>query len=205
MICGGRRLDGGEPQSLPECRYEVLSDECTAKVRAVQPPRLIKLPEPLKDLPTAGGGFYFIATVLDVEIALPIEITPFIHFDRADPSQIELIQQSLYSLEDYGMNIRRMYYEHDWLPNDNMDKTKGYRSEPITEKRCRYYILSFSGFGHDVNDLLKIMFLVPPYISAFAHFRTTLPFGCGSFFGRGLDRRRANRSIRAPSSLNLLP
>jgi hypothetical protein len=39
-----------------------------------QSPRLIKSLRPVVGLPMNGGGFYFIATVLNVEIELPVEI-----------------------------------------------------------------------------------------------------------------------------------
>ena len=151
----------------------------------LETPRLVKSSEQLMNFPTNGGGFYFVATPLDVEVALPFEITPSIYFDRADKSQIEVIRASLDKSEDEGIKLRRMYYETDWIRNDDVDPTKGLKAVPIAERQFRYHIISFSGYGHDVHNLLKLMFILEPCISAFAHFYTTQPFGCGRLIGRG--------------------
>jgi hypothetical protein len=154
------------------------------------------------------GGFFFIASVLDVKLPLPIELTPSIHLDRADSSQIATIQESLWNFEHPNFpDPGRMYYEYDWIPIGGVSNIRSI-TEPIPEGKWRYYILAFSGPGNDVHELLKIMFVVPPYISAFASFRTTLPFGCGAVFSRGLDNS-AHQSfysgpiITQPSSLTM--
>jgi hypothetical protein len=156
-------------------------------VCALDSPRLIRLLQPLDNLPPHTGGFFVVANVLDTKLDLPIDITPSIHLDRADSSQVAEIQQSLWNSEYYSIPRQgRLYYESDWLPFRNNGQT-GYRTEPITADKWRYYILAFSGSENDVYNLLKITFLLPPYISAFAKFRTTLPLGRGSVFGRGMD------------------
>lgn len=57
----------------------------------------------------------------------------------------------------------------------------------MPESEWRYYILTFSGNGSEVNDLLKVMDIIPPYICSLAHFYTTEPFGYGSPWGYGTD------------------
>jgi hypothetical protein len=172
----------------------------------LQEPRLIKLLQPLNELPTGICGFFVVANVLDTQINLPVDITPTIHLDRADYTQILEIQQSLWNSEYYNIPRQgRLYYEADWIPFDNIGGT-GYRTEPIPQDRWRYYILAFFGLEHDVRDLLKITFLVPPYISATANFGTTLPWGRGSVYARGLDVAASQSffsGLIAPQPFNL--
>jgi len=107
----------------------------------VESGRLIKSREPLDGgIPTAdSGGFYFIANILDVEFALPVAVTSSIRLDRADTTQIAVIQQSLETSEDFYFSMRRSYYECDWVSVGT-----GFKTEPMPEgKMALSYTLFF--------------------------------------------------------------
>ncbi len=148
----------------------------------VESGRLIPHSGPLDRIPADAGGFYFIANILDVPLTLPVTITPSIRLDRADTTQVSVIQKSLDNSGNFDPTIRRKHYECDWIEVGN-----GYRAETIPDEKWRYYILSFSGYGGGIIELLKISALTPPYISAFVSFSTTSPFGCGFLYAKGLD------------------
>ncbi|HEY8097468.1 MAG TPA: hypothetical protein VIE65_15460 [Methylobacter sp.] len=151
-------------------------------------PRLVKLTQPLNTLPTNVGGFYFIATVLDVKVALPAEITKNIRLDRADPSQVAEIYPFLDGSRILGPSgFNRTHYECEWTEISNDNPIKQNKSNPLPESEWRYYILAFSGNGNELNDLLKVMDIIPPYICSWAYVYTTEPFGYGSPWGYGTD------------------
>ncbi len=153
----------------------------------MQPSRLVKQTQPLTTFPANGGGFYFIATVLDVKLTLPADITQTIRVDRADQSQIAEIYRFLDSSQALGLGgFRRQHYEHDWIPICESNCTR-YDIRALAPDEWRYYIIAYSGTGNDVIDLLKVMDIIPPYICAFSYVITTQPFGCGCPCGFGTN------------------
>lgn len=114
-------------------------------------PRIVRPKQPFDTFPQARGGFYFIANVIENIADLPIQITDSVRLERPDESQTNLIQQLLDSSHGFELfNIRRQYYEYEWI------KIAGtYTTSDINRDKWRYVIMSFEGDANNVIDITK--------------------------------------------------
>ncbi len=124
------------------------------------------------------GGFYFIATILDIKIELPIDVTPTIRLERATDSQVDVISKSL----ELDM---RAYYEEDCIKKNTTSSS--YRFVPLPKEKWRYYIISFSGGNCDTHFLFSIADIVSPHLKSFLHYHTVEEFGVGEITGWASD------------------
>ncbi len=125
------------------------------------------------------GGYYFIATVLDMQLALPAAITSTMRLDRATNVQIETIKKMLSRNSFGGMQNSPHYYEGKKIvePLDN-GGSKFYFTE-LPRQEWRYYVINYSGYNIDITIFFRVSTLVYPYLLSFIHVATTEEFGTG--------------------------
>jgi hypothetical protein len=122
------------------------------------------------------GGFYFISTVLDMQIDLPVEITPEIKLEKANDYQIKGIKKFLVEYKKPVIAYGRYLYELD----DEFNH--------LPEKDWRYYIISYKGGDAIVEKLFAIADIIHPHLKkASINYYTTEDFGLGKIIGGQRD------------------
>ncbi len=133
------------------------------------------------------GGFCFISTVLDMQLQLPIQITPALKLERASDAQIQIIKPCLE--ENLGtMRIShsdRYEFQCTEIKEDNCTR---YERTPLATEDWRYYILTFVGNNYQSHQFFYIADLVFPHIISFASYLTSEEFGQGNIMGAGSDK-----------------
>jgi hypothetical protein len=136
--------------------------------------------------PLGKGGFHFIATVLDVKIPLPVDITPTLRLDRATDTQLEVIHQFLEAAHEVGSRwSNRYYYESKWVKERPTDRHSKIVQQP--KEKWRYYVINFLGTNIEVSRFFSIADLVFPYLTSYAGCLTSEEFGQGERRGRVND------------------
>ncbi len=137
------------------------------------------------------GGFDFIATVLDMQLQLPIQITPTLKLEHASDAQIEVIKPCLESRVGTMRISNSQNYECHYNEIKDGAAIK-YESTPLTNDKWRYYILSYAGSNYQAHQFFYIANLVAPYIISFASYFTSEEFGKGRVTGSGSDNLGGN-------------
>lgn len=134
-----------------------------------------------------GGGFYFIATILDMKLKLPVEITPTLYLDKASSEQRKLIIELLHS-DKMGLSLAsKSYYEAN-LVSEPAPNQNSYRYVQLPEDQWRYYVINYPGFSNiEIHNLFLVADLVFPHICSYSHGRTSEPYGAGDSTGWGND------------------
>jgi len=127
------------------------------------------------------GGFYFISTVLDMQIDLPVEITPEIKLEKANDYQMEEIFKALKNEE--FISSRYLYEIVEIIKED------GARYQDVLPRKdWRYYIISYQGSNTKVESLFDIADIINPHLKkSFLAYSTTEDFGLGKIIGWLID------------------
>ena len=81
------------------------------------------------------NGFAFIVSQLDVQVSLPISITPTHRFEAASDAQIDEIRRVI----SIGSGLPISYhYEHEWIAHET-ENGMGHRARPLPRDRWRYF------------------------------------------------------------------
>ena len=125
-----------------------------------------------------NGGFYFISTILDMQVELPVEITQFLKLERASESQISEIQKYLRN---------RHLYECKFIIEEETSNSSRWRFDQLPKEEWRYYVISYKGSNYIAHLLLSIADIIAPHLKSFLHYHTTEEFGGGEINGWGRD------------------
>ncbi|MSR89303.1 MAG: hypothetical protein EXS67_06585 [Candidatus Margulisbacteria bacterium] len=132
------------------------------------------------------GGFCFIATILEMKITLPVNITPTLRLEKATTQQIETIQKSLENKNHFG-RPDRYYYEMQCKEKDKTLTSCSYEWEALSEDNWRYYIISFKDMGLSAQLLFSIANIIYPNLTSFLQYLTEEEYGLGEVNGTGKD------------------
>jgi|GEM_PF-3686283 len=121
-----------------------------------------------------SGGFHLIATVLDMQIDLPVDITPTLRLEKASDEQIKSIEKLI---------DNRLFYESEYteMEGDN----KRYNLQSLSPESFRYYVVSWAGRNHEPYQFFYVAKLITPYITSFYNWITTKEYGNGTIRGVG--------------------
>lgn len=150
------------------------------------------MPESTDEMTLHGGGYHFIATVLDMQVSLPLQITPTLKLECANDAQIDIIRNFLETKIGAMRFDNRQNYECDCIEKKDGGVTL-FEWKPLKKTDWRYYLLTFKGNGMEVYNFLDIADLVAPHVSSFAHCYTTEEFGRGNVVGAGTDPLRTSK------------
>jgi len=135
---------------------------------------------------TSRGGFYFIATALDMRVRLPVDVTPTLRLDKASDAQLEVIYQFLEEGHTLGLRMtNRHYYEAERVKDKPTDSHYKFVTQP--KEHWRYYVINFVGSNYEGHQFFSIADLVFPYLASFATGLTADEFGSGQPRGRMYD------------------
>ena len=118
------------------------------------------------------GGFNFIATVLDIDFELPLDITPTLRLERASKNQIEVIKKTL--VTNYGMSSYSEHYHYESDIKDEGDGRTSYHALP--EESFKYYVVSYSGGNQQAYQFFSVADLIFPHLATFSSFPTSEEF-----------------------------
>jgi hypothetical protein len=139
-----------------------------------------------------GSGFHFISTVLDLEMELPVDITPNITLDRPTKSQLEVIKTTLAGASAQGMLSPNRFYENNFSFNVQ-GATTNIIATPLPPEQSRYYVLNFNQnnctthVSFEMYTLLNVADFIYPYLASFYHWLTDEEYGKGKVVGYGID------------------
>src|SRR5690348_7488342 len=112
-------------------------------------------------VPGAGGGYWLVENILNINLVLPAEITPLVRLERATDEQIELLREIGPRDRFHGTSLasgRECKYEIvERMAN-------GWRAEKfdLPRNEWRYLICSYSGTGAAMADLFRLCEIVEP-------------------------------------------
>jgi hypothetical protein len=132
-----------------------------------------------------NGGFYFIATLLEMKIDLPYQIDSSLKLERANLKQIEIIKKSL--IRDSILiksSVSHMYESTAKIVKKTGNSTS-WSPIPLKKRDWRYYVLTHSGNNYSAHNFFMIANLVPPYIQSIVNCGTSQKFGRGKVVSYG--------------------
>ena len=139
-----------------------------------------------------GSGFRFISTVLNVELDLPIDVTPNIKLDKPDKDQLEIIRNTLEKASGLSFLSPTRYYENSFSFDCDGATTRIIES-PLSDNETRYYVLNFNQnnyqrhISNELHELLYVADFIDPYLASFFHWYTEEEYGKGKIVGSGID------------------
>jgi hypothetical protein len=129
------------------------------------------------------SGFAFIVSHLDVQVALPVSITPTLRLEAASDAQIDEIRRFV-SMGD-GLSIS-YHYEHEWIAHATEHGT-GHLAQPLSRDRWRYFLITWCDWNAELLKFQKAVNLVPPGIFCYSAMITDEVFGKGAVVGRHIE------------------
>ena len=141
------------------------------------------------------GGYAFVVNVLDVQVDLPISITPTLRLEAATEQQIAEIKRLLV----LGGLALEFYYEHEWTMLEASEIKTRHEARELPRNRWRYYVVSWAGLPEELATLRKGANLVPPGILCYSEVYTSEEFGKGQQMGRKFE------SVSVPESYFSIP
>lgn len=134
--------------------------------------------------PGIKGGFAFVASVLDVRVSLPVEISKHVRLQKADDAQISTIKGLLPNGGGLGIAY---HYEHDWDEIPPTQTRRGHQTRPLDRKEWKYFVLAWEGSNSHLHDVQTALNLTPPSISCVAQVHTSEAFGLGQRSGVSVE------------------
>lgn len=126
------------------------------------------------------NGFAFIVSHLDVQVALPVSITPTLRLEAASDAQIDEIRR--FVSMGSGLPIS-FHYEHEWIAHET-ENGGGHRAHPLSRDRWRYFVITWCNWNAELLKFQKAASLVPPGIFCYSAMITDGDFGRGVVVGR---------------------
>ena len=134
-----------------------------------------------------AGGFYFISSVLDMKVELPVQITPNLRLQKATEKQIEIINRSLERNSGFIVTTNAGIYTHETIITSSTEKNTSYEYRPLDKENWKYYVLAYKGNNYEAHLFLSIANIIPPYITSIFSYHTSEEYGDGELNGVGLN------------------
>lgn len=144
------------------------------------------------------SGFAFVATHIDIEGPLPVEIIDGHNFRRARPNEIEIIQKILHS--DIGPWEWPMY--EGVVKEEKYDGRSTFHRESLAEDKWKYWVVAFDRPNHATHRIEQAAFLLEPDIDFAFQAYFSKPNQQGNMTGRSLIPLHVREAYSAPDQAN---
>lgn len=106
------------------------------------------------------NGISFVASHIDVEGELPLELLPNYVFRKANDDEIDIVRKKIFNSIPAGGFVRQLPYEYI-VREEIHERQTSFHYDPIPKEKWKYWVIGFEGHGNEIQEIKKSASLLP--------------------------------------------